>query len=456
MNPAEERRKLELALRRGKFREARTDPVMLAESGEFRCDPWQETVLRSQAQYIMLNCSRQSGKSTVVNWVALHPAVFSPASLTLIFAPTLRQSTELFRKVMQSFRALPEQMKILKLTETVVEFQNGARIVCLPEAEATIRGYSAPHTVIIDEAAFCSKTLYAAVRPMLAVSQGRLILVSSPNGRQGFFYEEWHNHRIPWERHTVTASACPRIPTAFLENEKQALGLLLYRQEYECEFMAAASGSVYAYDQTTNASPTLPTCTSFILGIDYGFNDECAFTVVGWNDDSPVVTILSSKKYAGMIPSKAAEHTRTLMSQYSFNRIVGDTGGLGKGYAEEARSRFGIPIEQAEKNNKRGYIDLFNDALRSQRLSVFAPNCADLTDEWQNLAWDEKREKELASAPNHCADSALYAWRATTGFCNAPIEPRPARGSQEYYDALEARIEASMCDDDTGDNLVLP
>jgi hypothetical protein len=52
--------------------------------------------------------------------------------------------------------------------------------VGLPGTEATIRGFSAVSLLLVDEAARCSDELYLAIRPMLAVSDGTLWLMSTP------------------------------------------------------------------------------------------------------------------------------------------------------------------------------------------------------------------------------------------------------------------------------------
>lgn len=435
-------------------RQAKTDPVALARVAGFTPDPWQESVLRSRASRVLLNCTRQGGKSTVTGVAAGDESINRPNSLTLLLAPTLRQSSELFRKVMGTYRAVSRRIEVPSLVEATklsVEFSNGSRIVCLPESEDTIRGFSAPSLVVVDEAAFCSDALYLAVRPMLAVSNGRLFLISSPNGRRGFFFDAWHDEKTPWQRHSATAYDCPRISAEFLEQERIALGPLRYAQEYECKFIAGATGQVYAYS-TDNLAMQIPPLQYYLLAIDYGFNDDCAFSVLGWRDNDPTVYVVSAKKYPGMIPSAAAEHTRALDSQYRFVRMVGDTGGLGKGYAEEARTRFGLPIEQADKNNKRGYIDLFNDALRTQRLAIFGPSCGELVREWEGLVWDETRQREIQGAPNHCADATLYGWRATTAFLNVAAEERPKPGTDAHTREVErrmiAQVEAEMEDDE--------
>jgi hypothetical protein len=73
---------------------------------------------------------------------------------------------------------------------------------------------------------------------MLAVTGGRLIAMSTPAGRRGWFYEASLSER--WECLTVKATECPRISAEFLEEERATLGDLAFRQEYLCEFVDAA------------------------------------------------------------------------------------------------------------------------------------------------------------------------------------------------------------------------
>src|SRR5262249_45399916 len=95
--------------------------------------------------------------------------------------------------------------------------------------------FSGVALLVIDEAARVPDSLYYAVRPMLAVSGGRLVCLSTPFGKRGFFHSEWIG-KGPWVRTKILAHECPRIPREFLDEERLALGARWYRQEYECSF----------------------------------------------------------------------------------------------------------------------------------------------------------------------------------------------------------------------------
>ena len=214
------------------------DPVLLAHRAGVEPDPWQARALRSTAPRMLLNASRQSGKSTTVALMTVHTALYRPGSLCLMLSPTQRQSGELFRKAKGLYGALGHAERPLEETALSLRLANGSRILSLPGKEETVRGYSAVALLCIDEASRVPDALYMSVRPMLAVSGGRLVALSTPFGTRGWWYEAWRSDE-PWERFEVPAEQCPRIAPDFLEEERRTMGEFWYRQEYGCEFLDA-------------------------------------------------------------------------------------------------------------------------------------------------------------------------------------------------------------------------
>lgn len=203
----------------------------------FEPDERQEAILNSRGRRLILNCSRQWGKSTVTAVRLVFEAMTRPGSLSVIAAPTDRQSGELVKKAAGFGRRVAGRLRGDGLNDISLLFPNGSRIVGLPGKEKTIRGFSAASMVVLDEAARVPDEVYWALRPMLAVSDGDLWLLSTPFGKRGFFYETWSSGDPGWERETVPASECKRIPAEFLEEERRAMGEEWVRQEYGCEFV---------------------------------------------------------------------------------------------------------------------------------------------------------------------------------------------------------------------------
>jgi hypothetical protein len=208
----------------------------------FEPDEKQARVLRTASKRVLLNCTRQWGKSTVTAAKAVHQACSQPESLTLVVSPSARQSAEFLRKATPFVKRLGVTPKGDGDNELSLELPNGSRIVGLPGNEATIRGFSAVSLLLVDEAARVTDEMYLAVRPMLAVSDGSLWLMSTPHGKQGFFYEAWTNGGPEWERVRVPATECRRIQARFLAEERRTMTERSFAQEYLCEFGESMSG----------------------------------------------------------------------------------------------------------------------------------------------------------------------------------------------------------------------
>jgi hypothetical protein len=226
---------------------AALDPVVFAHRAGLVPDDWQARVLRSPAPQQILLCSRQSGKSTISAVAAVHRAIYQPESLILVLSPSLRQSQELFRKVLDLYAGAGETVKAETENKLTLELANGSRIVSLPGKEATIRGFSGVSLLFVDEASRVDDSLYQAVRPMLAVSRGRIVLLSTPWGKRGFFHVEWTDGGPDWQRTKITAHDCPRIDPAWLEAERRRIPASVFAQEYLCEF-GELEDATFAYD----------------------------------------------------------------------------------------------------------------------------------------------------------------------------------------------------------------
>jgi hypothetical protein len=236
-------------------------------------DPWQVEVLEGGHARLLLNCCRQAGKSTVVAMLGLVHAIFEPAAKVLLVSRSHRQSTELFRIVTDFYRQLGSPM-LKRQTAEQLELTNFSRIVCLPCREETIRGYSHVSLMVIDEAARVPDDLYRAVSPMLSVSNGRMICLSTPYGKRGFFYDAWAKGGADWHRIEVPAEQIKRIKPEILVRERRLLGESWFRQEYCCSF-EALEGLVYP-DFARCVVPGPAPAGRRVGGLDFGVHNPFA------------------------------------------------------------------------------------------------------------------------------------------------------------------------------------
>jgi hypothetical protein len=227
----------------------RADPVAWVNECELlrnrqgqpvKLDPLQESILRSDQKRILLMTHRQWGKSSIAALICLHQAIFYPDSLCLLVSPALRQSSENFKKVVGFLCCLDDRPLMTEDTKLSLTLSNGSRVISLPGANEgkTVRGYTGPDVIVIDEAAQCSDELFHSITPMQASNpRGKLILCSTPFGQTGFFYQTWSENLPGWLKAAVKVGDTDRIDPAWLEEQRQLMGPLNFQQEFENVFL---------------------------------------------------------------------------------------------------------------------------------------------------------------------------------------------------------------------------
>jgi hypothetical protein len=228
---------------------------------------WQEQLINSPHKRIGVNGARQCGKSTIISFKPCHIAKYYPKSVSLIMAPTQRQAVLDMEKVITFMTSDPNYPEIKRDSDEMIELKNGSFIYVVPATETSARGYSKPRLIVLDEASRIPDPVYrSGVMPMLTDNPDcELLLISTPNGREGFFHSAMNNSRwekweirSPWDVLDLEYRLKPAIPEteyrtnrypvrAFyslrhrdLEEQQmnlEEMGPLMYRQEYCCEFV---------------------------------------------------------------------------------------------------------------------------------------------------------------------------------------------------------------------------
>ncbi len=184
-----------------------------------------------------MNWTRQWRKSTVAEAKAVHRARTEGEGLTSLLSAGGWQSGEFIRKAKRFVQRLGMRAAGDGDNKWSVELKNGSRIIGLPHNDKKARGFSKVSLLLIDEAGWVSDRMYEAMLPTLAVSDGDLWLMSTPNGKRGFYWEEFANGGEEWERIVVTAEECPRIKKSYLERQRRSRPERSFQQEYMCQFV---------------------------------------------------------------------------------------------------------------------------------------------------------------------------------------------------------------------------
>jgi hypothetical protein len=384
-------------------------------------DNWQVEVLQGGQQRLLLNCCRQAGKSTVVAALALTEAIFIPGTKVLLISRSLRQSTELFRIVTDFYRRLGSPLPE-RQTTWELELSNFSRIVCLPCREDTIRGHSHVSLLVVDEASRVPDDVYRAVRPMLAVSNGRIICLSTPQGKRGFFYDAWAKGGADWARIEVPVERINRIPRSYLDVERRALGVSYFRQEYECSF-EAVEGLVYPdFDRCVVAA--LPPHVSAerkvvkgsrrVGGIDFGFHNP--FAAIWGTLDRDDILWLTGEHYERERPlSDHASHLPRDVMWYADPEGAGDICELR--WAGFAVRRGGNAVRQG--------IAAVHARLGNGTLRVLEGACPNLLAEAELYTYGSEADRRESEDPVNENNHALAALRYLIMRLDARRQARP-------------------------------
>ncbi len=413
------------------------DPSLILKARGFAVDAWQREVLLSKERQLLLNCSRQAGKSTAVSALALHQALFNPGSLVLILSPGQRQSSETFKKVLDAYNAVGRPLKADYETQLKIALANGSRILCMPGVEETVRCYS-PQLIIIDEAARVPDDLYRAVRPMLAVSHGRLVALSTPFGKRGWFFNEWEGAG-PWHKVRVTWRDCPRIIADFIAEEERAMGRSWVAQEYECEF-SAMEGLVYP-DFARCLTDFVGVMGKPVGGIDWGWRNPFA-AVWGVLDRDDVLWI-TDERYLRECPLH--EHSKALPKKIQW---YADPAGR----TEIEELRIAGHLVRKGLNDIRLGIAAVTARLRTGRLRVCRYRCPNLLSEAGLYRYPSAQERALVGENpldehNHALGALRYlVSRLDTRFIAKLRTQQPAAGPVELEAVDRRETQAAVHD----------
>ena len=371
------------------------DPSHLFKVQGLAADPWQQQFLLSTPRFSLLNCSRQVGKSTTVGALALHTALFHPNSLVLLLSPSLRQSNEIFRKVLEGYSHFKGFLGANHQTRAQLELMNGSRILSLPGKEQFIRSFGGVSLLVLDEAARIPDELYRSVRPMLAVSGGKLAALSTPYGKRGWFHdawtgtEDWHRIAIPWH-------SCPRIPKEFIEQEIQAMGPDWVDQEYLCIF-SNKEGQVFANFESTFINEIQGKPASHVGGIDFGWHNPFA-ALWGFVDEQHTLVITHEHYVTHATISEIAPLLPRNVTWWADPANPGDIASLNK---------LGLVVRKGENALRTG-IAAVSSRINTGKLKVIAARCPNLIREARGYRYPESGGEIPIDADNHALAALRY------------------------------------------------
>ena len=301
---------------------------------DIKLDDWQERVLNTKGN-ICLRSGRQVGKTEVISRKAGNFALGTPGATIMVIASVERQAELLFERILNYiYNKSPKMIKKGKdrPTKHKLNLTNGSSIYCLPAGESGygIRGFTIS-LLIVDEAAFVNDDVFTAITPMLAVTKGSIILLSTPHGREGYFARCFKDPSFT--SFHVNSEDCLRIDKAFLAHEKATMTKREYSQEYVGDFvdelMQLFPDSLITSRQLIKRRDN-PPGRDYYLGVDVARmgGDESTFEIMERTQDKKLRHVESVVKIK-ILTTETTEEILHLDRLYHFKKIYVDDGGIG-------------------------------------------------------------------------------------------------------------------------------
>lgn len=366
---------------------------------EIKLDPWQQRFIDTVGDKILC-CGRQVGKSVICAMDAAQYAVSNPKKTILMIAPTERQAYELFSKTLD-YLLVHHKNSIKKgkdrPTKSKINLKNGTKIYCLPTGISGlgIRGLTV-HRLYVDEASRIPDEVWTAVTPMMLTTAGSTILLSTPAGREGYFYKCWINEDEAFNSYVRFSTDSEKVikerelcvtwteyqrdaALTLLARERARMGELQYAQEYMGQFvdelrqffptelirscMTLGGGSS---SDNTSLTPYRSSSPAHFLGVDVarmGGDETVLFSLLQDGDELKEVD-LEIHRYT--LLTETVRSILTADRKWNYKNIYIDDGGMGVGVFDPLLEHSQTKRKVIAINNASRSID--NDTRKKRLL----------------------------------------------------------------------------------------
>lgn len=354
---------------------------------KFTPTPYQQSFLEDESKRVLLCWSRQSGKSHSIAARAIWYSLTHAKTLTLIVAPSLRQSMILSDKIQDFLAELTAKQRhawISRQQRTVITFSNGSRIIALPCSENLLRGYTA-NVVIADEANFFEhdqNIFYSILMPMLATTNGILIVSSTPWNKDSVFYTFYNDPKF--SKHIVTQEQAVKagiMSAEFIEEMRSLLPEERFEREFESTFVEDADAwltqSLIVKCIDSNLLPydfEDEPHGRFFIGVDLGkAQDYSVIVVVKLCEDNVLRTVHVHRFALGTKYASVIGYLKSLVDRWETIRAsYVDVTGVGD-YVVEDMKASGIRGVEGIKftvQSKEDMANVLREKMRREQLKI--------------------------------------------------------------------------------------
>lgn len=352
---------------------------------------YQDAILADTSDRIIVLKSRQIGISQTVAFLAAHEARYGGTAVWI--SRTGEQAALTLDYVYTALRGDADCPAFVSENQQSLELANGGKVLTQPATRSAGRGIAAT-LVIIDEMAWqdYARLIYTSVLPMLAETGGRLVVLSTPNGRGNLFYDLWQQaqsgawscHLLPWTVHPVWRT----IP-GWREARVDELGEAGFAQEHDCDFVA--SGLAVFDEADIDAMWRLPALLPpaaghrYVSGFDIGRRRDAFVGVTIDVSVAPFQMVAFERALHLPYPTQAT-HIAERVVAYP-GKVLVESNGVGDPLIDFLT----VKVEPFTTTSltKRNAITALS--LLLQRHELIAPEIAQLKQELLAYQWQDER-----------------------------------------------------------------
>jgi len=413
----------------------------------FTLDAWQKEILEAEGN-LCINIGRQSGKSQII---AIKSAEFirnNPNKLILIISITEDQAQRMLQKIILYLHDnCKDEINMKgndKPTKHRITMKNGASVVTKAVGQYGLGVLGMTVDVVVpDECAYLPEAIWPSITPMLLTTGGVMWLLSTPNTKEGYFYEAYTNPEMGFKTFNYTSEAVAEkrpepqrtIMKEYLRKEKARMTELQYAQQYLAQFLEEQR-QLFPDDliqslqilQRTH-SQTVPTVGEYFLGMDCARmgGDEITYEI--FEKRNNIFYQVENLIYKYKLTTETTDKVLELDKLYDFKRIYIDDGGLGVAVfdqllATEQTRRKVVPINNAsrpldiDKHRKKILKeDLYlNTKGMMERKEVFFLNDIEIFKSLKSIILESNKTGDIRiyGRDSHVTEGiirALYAFR---------------------------------------------
>jgi hypothetical protein len=433
------------------------------------CFPEQLAFIEDPSDWVTGCCSRRAGKTEACAIDLLNTAMTSNNAVCL-YITTTRLNAE--RIIWGKLKNINEKYNLggkINQAKLSISFPhtNSVIYLCGCKDKNSLDNFLglAIKLVYIDEVqkfrSFIGELIDDKIGPALADYRGKIKLIGTPSAlKSGYFWDTLHNK--VWSHHHWTFWNNPFIAASSGLNHQSILDRELNRRQVDVNHPSVQrewfglwvndTESLVLHWKPENNFADAPLLTDYVIGVDLGFDDADAISILGWHKNDRVCYLVEEIITAEQGITPLVAQIEKAISKYQPLKVVIDQGGLGKKIAEELRKRYALPIVAAEKTRKVEFLALLDDALRTKQLR--AKGTSRFTQDAFVMEWDFDKttpDKKVVKQDPHSdiIDSVLYAYREALHWLGEPERPKqnikdPAVWAKHTQDLMDKNLQRQI------------